>query len=117
MTAKTARLLRERFNVSTNAAARLIRTETNYYENQAELDAYKEMGVEEYQFIATIDTKTSEVCQHLDHKVFKIKDAKPGVNMPPMHPNCRSTIAAYLARNGNQKCVLRAIQQPVVMSM
>lgn len=96
--AKTARLLRERFDVSTSATARLIRTETNHYENQAELDAYKEMGVEEYQFIATIDTKTSEVCQHLDHKVFKIKDAKPGVNMPPMHPNCRSTITAYFGK-------------------
>jgi len=96
--AKTARLLRERFNVSTNAAARLIRTETNYYENQAELDSYREMRVEEYQFIATIDTKTSEVCQHLDHKVFKVKDAKPGVNMPPMHPNCRSTITAYFGK-------------------
>lgn len=94
--AKTSRLIRERFNVSKSSADRLIRTETNYYENQAELDSYKEMGIERYQFIATIDTKTSEICQHLDKKVFKVKDATPGVNMPPMHPNCRSTITAFL---------------------
>lgn len=96
--AKTARLLRERFNVSISSAERLIRTETNYYENQAELDAYKEMGVEEYQFIATIDTWTSEICQHLDHKVFKVKDARVGVNVPPCHPNCRSTVAPYFGK-------------------
>lgn len=94
--AKTSRLIRERFNVSKSSADRLIRTETNYYENQAELDSYKEMGIEKYQFIATIDTRTSEICQHLDKKVFRVKDATPGVNMPPMHPNCRSTITAYL---------------------
>lgn len=94
--AKTSRLIRERFDVSKSSADRLIRTETNYYENQAELDSYKEMGIEKYQFIATIDTRTSEICQHLDKKVFRVKDATPGVNMPPMHPNCRSTITAYL---------------------
>lgn len=93
---KTSRLIRERFNVSKSSADRLIRTETNYYENQAELDSYKEMGIEKYQFIATIDTRTSEICQHLDKKVFRVKDATPGVNMPPMHPNCRSTITAYI---------------------
>lgn len=94
--AKTSRLIRERFNVSKSSADRLVRTETNYYENQAELDSYKEMSIEKYQFIATIDTRTSEICQHLDKKVFRVKDATPGVNMPPMHPNCRSTITAYL---------------------
>lgn len=96
--AKTMRLLRDRFDVSASAAERLIRTETNYYENQAELDAYKEMGVEEYQFVATIDTRTSEICQHLDHKVYKVKDAQVGVNAPPMHPNCRSTVTAYFGK-------------------
>ena len=95
---KVAQLLRERFDVSKSAAERLIRTETNYFENQAELAAYKEMGVEEYQFVATIDTRTSEICQHLDHKIFKIKDAKAGENIPPCHPNCRSTIVPYFGK-------------------
>jgi len=96
--AKTARLLRERFNVSISSAERLIRTETSYYENQAELDAYKEMDVEEFEFVATLDNRTSAICQHTDNKVFKVKDAKVGVNVPPLHPNCRSTIAPYLGK-------------------
>lgn len=96
--AKTARLIRERFNVSANSAERLIRTETNYFENQAEIDTYKEMGVEEYQFLATIDTRTSEICQGHDHKTYKVSEAKVGVNMPPLHPNCRSTITPYFGK-------------------
>lgn len=96
--AKTARLIRERFNVSASSAERLIRTETNYFENQAELEAYKEMGVEEYQFLATIDTRTSEICQGHDHKTYKVSEAKVGVNMPPLHPNCRSSITPYFGK-------------------
>lgn len=95
---KTARLIRERFDVSSSAATRLIRTEVNYFENQAELEAYREMGVEEYQFVATIDIRTSEVCQGHDHKIYKVKDAKVGINMPPLHPNCRSTVVAYFGK-------------------
>lgn len=96
--AKTTRLLRERFNVSASSAERLIRTETSYFENQAELDAYKEMDVEEFEFVATLDNRTSEICQHTDNKVFKVKDAKVGVNVPPLHPYCRSTIAPHLGK-------------------
>lgn len=96
--AKTTRLLRERFNVSASSAERLIRTETSYFENQAELDAYKEMDIEEFEFVATLDNRTSAICQHTDNKVFKVKDAKVGVNVPPLHPYCRSTIAPHLGK-------------------
>jgi SPP1 gp7 family putative phage head morphogenesis protein len=40
-----------------------------------------------YTFVATLDLKTSAVCQSLDNKTFKL-DKGP---LPPMHPNCRST--------------------------
>ena len=46
--------------------------------------------------MATLDKRTSEICQSMDHKVFKVKDRQPGVNCPPMHPFCRSTTIAYL---------------------
>lgn len=93
---KTSRDIRERFGVSKYYADRLIRTESNYFHNVATLDSYKAMGIEEFQFLATLDMRTSEVCQHADGKTFKVKDAIVGVNVPPLHPNCRSTIVPYL---------------------
>lgn len=92
---KTAREISERFQVSAYNARRLVRTESNYIANQAEHDAYKRLGVEEYQFIATLDTRTSKLCRELDGRVFNVEDGKPGINMPPMHPNCRSTTIMY----------------------
>lgn len=93
---KTSRDIRERFGVSKYYADRLIRTESNYFHNMATLDSYRSMGIEEFQFVATLDMRTSEVCQHADGQIFKVKDAIVGENVPPLHPNCRSTIVPYL---------------------
>lgn len=72
-------------------AERLIRTETTHIHGEADRAAYNEAGVEEYEYMATLDARTCETCGALDGKVFKVKDAKPGVNYPPMHPNDRCT--------------------------
>lgn len=83
-----------RLEVSAAHARRLVRTETAYVYEQASLKAYEECGIEKYEFLATLDNKTSKPCQELDGKRFYIKDAVPGKNYPPMHPNCRSTTVA-----------------------
>lgn len=70
---------------------RLIRTETAFVSEQAQNMAYDEFGVERYRFLATLDLKTSEICRYMDGKVFLRKEAKVGINFPPLHPNCRST--------------------------
>lgn len=87
--------LSERMNVGRHVANRLIRTETTYMANAAEMESYLEAEIDEYMFLATLDMKTSKQCQQQDKKVYKTKDAKPGVNMPPMHTYCRSTTRAY----------------------
>lgn len=91
---KTARVIRERFDVKTHEAARLVRTETNYFHNQSELQSYVDDGILEYMFDANLDGRTSEICRRLNRDIFKVKDAKPGKNYPPMHPHCRSTTQA-----------------------
>lgn len=73
------------------AAERLIRTEMTYISNQAELQSYKECGIDEYIFVATLDSRTSEPCRKMDRKRVKISDAVVGENLPPLHPWCRST--------------------------
>lgn len=83
--------IKERMNVSLFNATRLVRTESNYYHNQIDLRAYKDMGIEKYRYLAVLDNRTSDICQELDGEVFEVSKAEVGVNFPPMHPFCRST--------------------------
>lgn len=85
----------ERFDVSRHAAERLIRTEAAYFSGQSRLDAYREMGVEQYKFVATLDRRTSEICRDMDGRVFRLSEAKVGINYPPLHVFCRSTTIPY----------------------
>lgn len=80
-------------------ATRLVRTETNYICNQATNIAYTNYGVEEYEYLATLDTKTSEICAELDGQHYPVDKAIPGENYPPMHPYCRSTTIPYFTDN------------------
>ena len=82
----------ERFETAKkNDVERLLRTEVNYTLNQATLDGYKEAGIEKYEFSATLDSRTSQICSELNGEIFEIKKIAVGLNYPPMHPRCRST--------------------------
>lgn len=71
-------------------------TETVYYNSNAQEDAYNEVGIEEYQNIATLDDRTSEICQEMDLTVFPVSEYEPGVTAPPFHTYCRTvTIHKY----------------------
>lgn len=85
------------------AAERLVRTETTFFNNQAALQGYKEVGVEKYVYVATLDIRTCSCgkhgrpsCGELDRKVFLISEQEPSVNCPPMHAFCRCTVRAYI---------------------
>ncbi|MDU5211430.1 MAG: minor capsid protein [Clostridium sp.] len=78
------------------ACERLIRTETTYITNAAEIESYKECGIDRYIFIATLDLRTSSTCREHDREVYEVEKAEAGVNLPPLHPHCRSTTRAYL---------------------
>ena len=109
---KTSRMIRERFDVAKYYADRLVRTETNHFNNEADAMAYEEMDVDKYVFLATLDTRTSSICQDLDHEVFDLKDRQVGVNCPPMHPNCRSKTRAYMGEE-IEKTMQRRARNPV----
>lgn len=80
-----------------HSVRRLIHTETAYVKSQGDLLTYDKLGVDEYEFLATLDSRTSSICRSLDGEHFKLEDATPGVNYPPMHPYCRSTTIVYRA--------------------
>ena len=92
---KMARELQDMSDLGKFAATRLVRTEVTYMANAAEIESYKEADIDKYQFLATLDMRTSKVCQGHDLKVYNVADAVPGKNLPPMHPHCRSTTIAY----------------------
>lgn len=88
--------LAKRFNVAYSNARRLVETETAHVTEKAILESYQRTGVDEYEILATLDNRTSEICRELDGKRYNVKDAVPGVTMPPFHPWCRSTTVPYI---------------------
>lgn len=93
--AETSKQLSTKMGQSYKVAERLVRTEANHLHNRADLAAYAAAGITEYEFMATLDARTCEQCGALDGKHFPVKDARPGVNFPPLHPNDRCTTVEY----------------------
>lgn len=76
-------------------ANRLLHTESAYFTSLSQMKVYKELGVKEYQIVATLDNHTSQICRDMDGKHFPISEFKIGVTAPHFHPNCRSTTCPY----------------------
>lgn len=70
----------------------LVQTYTNAYFNAAVISSYQDAGVATYVYNAILDAVTTEICEDLNGNIFRVEDAEPFVNLPPMHYNCRSTI-------------------------
>ncbi|WP_080947344.1 minor capsid protein [Moraxella bovoculi] len=70
-------------------AQMIARTGTAIISSEAQKEFVAQHGdiVEGVQVIATLDTRTSPICRHLDHMIMPIDKAK----YPPYHHNCRST--------------------------
>lgn len=77
------------------AAERLVRTESSYFSNQGDLASYAELGVAEYIFMGG----GCEDCLELNGNAFPIAEAEPGLNFPPIHPNCKCTTRAKPKRD------------------
>jgi phage head morphogenesis protein, SPP1 gp7 family len=92
---KIINAMSKKLDVSKTAAGRLVMTESAAFTSRAQEDCFKELDVEEYEIVATLDSHTSEICQDMDGKVFKMPERQIGVNAPPFHVNCRTTTAPY----------------------
>ena len=75
---------------------RLIITEMGHVAETATAQAYKEEEVDQYQYLATLESHTCDECAHLDLKVFDLKDKVEGLNYPLIHPYCRCTTMPYI---------------------
>lgn len=87
--------LSKRMDVSKRAAGRLVMTEQAFFSAASQREAFKELDVEEFQIVATLDKHTSNICRKMDRKHFPMSKWEVGVNAPPFHVYCRSTIKPY----------------------
>jgi len=72
-------------------AGRLIMTESAFFGSESRKDCFQDLGVEQYEIIATLDSHTSEICQEMDGKVFPMSEYVSGATAPPFHVWCRTT--------------------------
>lgn len=91
----TIKAIADRFKVSKSQAGRLVMTESAAFANEARKDCFKDLGVEKYVIVETLDSKTCDLCAQLDGKVYPMSEYAIGVTAPPFHPWCRGTTAPY----------------------
>ena len=92
---KVASIASKKLETNYKSTVRLIRTEYNLILNDASAQGYKECGIDKYQLLATLDSRTSYICQEMDGKIFEVSKKEVGINYPPFHPNCRTTTIPY----------------------
>ena len=76
----------------------LVRTSVNQVANKASMAVYESNQdvSSKYQWVATLDTRTSAICAALDDRIFEYGKGP----MPPQHFNCRSTIVGIIDYDG-----------------
>lgn len=97
----------KRMNTSRSNVARLVYTESAAYASKARIKTYEDLNIERYEIVATLDSRTSEICQGLDGKVFEFKDYEIGTTAPPFHVNCRTTTVPYFEDEEEEKRAAR----------
>lgn len=85
----------KKMNAKKFDAYRLLHTESSFLMSEATHAGYKEDGVEKYQILATLDSKTCDICGDKDGEVYEVGKEITGENMPPFHCFCRCTDVPY----------------------
>ena len=82
--------IKNRFNVNYNVSNRLVRTEVAKVQCETNEVFAKQHNIKKQMFCATLDRRTSKICQSLDGKIYDFNDVHKQI--PPLHPNCRSCL-------------------------
>lgn len=91
-------------DITKGKARLLVRTEANAIFNESIREVIDENPlVKGYRFRAVLDRRTSKTCQEMDGKYIPKEDVEPGVNFPPLHPNCRSTVTTVLVSENEKE--------------
>lgn len=85
----------KQMKVSRAQVGRVVMTESAAVANKARQDCMKELDVEQFEVVETLDTHTCEFCGSMDGKHFPMSEFQIGVTAPPFHPNCRGCTCPY----------------------
>lgn len=85
----------KKMNAKKFDAYRLLHTESSFLMSEATHAGYQADGVEKYQILATLDSKTCGICGDKDGDIHEVDKAVVGDNMPPFHCFCRCTDVPY----------------------
>jgi len=79
----------------------IVRTSINQVQNQASQAVYaaNKKVSPKYEYVATLDSRTSAICMRLDGQTFAYNNGPT----PPQHFNCRSTTVPVVDFDGLQK--------------
>ncbi|WP_438837959.1 minor capsid protein [Streptococcus pluranimalium] len=86
--------LAKKYGTSEQNAKRLLKTEIARINADTQLAMLKENGFTHLIYVA--EPGACEVCQALDGKAIPIEEVEKGVNMYPMHPNCRCSSYGHI---------------------
>ena len=82
--------IKHKFDINYNVSNRLVRTEIAKVQCEANEVWAKQHNIKKQMFCATLDKRTSKICQSLDGKIYDFDDENKKI--PPLHPNCRSCL-------------------------
>lgn len=78
--------LSKKMNSSYSNSRRLIETEISASQNKANLDNYKNNGIEKVEISSVLDQKLCNDCADRDGEVIDVEKVVIGMNVPPFHP-------------------------------
>lgn len=94
---KASQLFHAKFqNFKRSNVHRLVTSEMGHVAEEAAAKGYEENEIEQYEYMATLESHTCDVCGRLDGQKFKLSERKDGINYPLIHPYCRCTTVPYL---------------------
>ena len=87
--------------VAANQIQTIVRTSVNQVQNQASQAVYAANSkiAPKYEYVATLDSRTSGICKRLDGRKFEYNKGPT----PPQHFNCRSTTVPVVDYAGLKK--------------
>lgn len=101
-------LIAKRLETDKGKAGRLVMNESAAFAAIARKDTFNSLDVEMYEVVVTLDTHTSKTCREADSwEPIPMKDYEIGKTAPPLHVNCRSTIAPYFEDDSDSQRIAR----------
>lgn len=95
------KVIKTKYNANASNTDRLVRTEITRVQSESNEYWAKDHDIKQQLFMATLDSKTSNICRSKDGLVFDIDD--PNKPIPPLHPHCRSVLVNLVSKDWKPK--------------